>query len=111
MANQGVQLADVSHKEDVKMDHEAFAMEADAKDTNFVAPRDPKETARMLRKIDWRLIPPLTLLYLLSYLDRGNIGNAKIAGMDTELGLSPAQYRMALTVSTSPGSGLLVEES
>lgn len=26
----------------------------------------------LLRKLDYRLLPPLTLLYLLSYLDRSN---------------------------------------
>lgn len=31
------------------------------------------ETA-LLRKLDFRLLPPLTLLYLLSYLDRSNGG-------------------------------------
>lgn len=27
---------------------------------------------RLLRKLDYRLLPPLTLLYLLSFLDRSN---------------------------------------
>lgn len=31
------------------------------------------------------------VLYVLSYLDRGNIGNAKTAGAQTDLGLSSAQ--------------------
>jgi hypothetical protein len=26
----------------------------------------------LLRKLDWKLLPPLTLLYLLSFLDRSN---------------------------------------
>ncbi|KAG9082909.1 hypothetical protein FRC07_014066, partial [Ceratobasidium sp. 392] len=32
---------------------------------------------KLLRKIDLRLIPWLSLLYLLSFLDRTSIGNAK----------------------------------
>jgi hypothetical protein len=31
---------------------------------------DPKETKRILRKVDFRLIPVLALLYLLAFLDR-----------------------------------------
>jgi hypothetical protein len=31
------------------------------------------------------------VLYVLSYLDRGNIGNAKTAGAQADLGLSSAQ--------------------
>lgn len=26
----------------------------------------------LVRKLDWKLLPPLTLLYLLSFLDRSN---------------------------------------
>lgn len=57
-----------------------------------------ERTKRVLRKVDWRLLPVLTLLYVLSYLDRGNIGNARVAGMNKELKLSDKQYNMALTV-------------
>ena len=32
----------------------------------------------VLRKIDLRVIPWLALLYLLNFLDRGSIGNAKV---------------------------------
>jgi MFS family permease len=38
--------------------------------------------------MDLRLIPMLALLYLLSFLDRSNIGNAKIQGMNEDLGLT-----------------------
>lgn len=31
-----------------------------------------KETRRILRKVDFRLLPLLTLLYVISVLDRGN---------------------------------------
>lgn len=31
------------------------------------------------------------ILYVLSYIDRGNIGNAKTAGAQDDLGLSSAQ--------------------
>lgn len=34
---------------------------------------------KILRKMDIRLLPMLALLYLLSFLDRGNIGNAKVS--------------------------------
>jgi len=34
----------------------------------------------------------LALLYLLSFLDRGNIGNAKIEGLTEDLNMTGAQY-------------------
>jgi len=41
---------------------------------------DPVAERKLIRKLDWKLIPWLCLLYLISFLDRTNIGNAKIQG-------------------------------
>lgn len=48
--------------------------------------------------MDIRLIPMLAMLYLLSFLDRGNIGNAKIEGLQEDLNMSDDQYNLCLTV-------------
>lgn len=77
---------------------------------------------KILRKMDMRLIPMLALLYLLSFLDRkyavergtpsahqkdseyslcapgGNIGNAKIEGLQEDLNMTSDQYNWCLTV-------------
>ncbi|OQV09896.1 hypothetical protein CLAIMM_13973 [Cladophialophora immunda] len=37
-----------------------------------------EDETRIVRKIDARLMPTTALIYLLCYIDRGNIGNAKI---------------------------------
>jgi len=34
---------------------------------------------KLKRKIDFRLLPWLTLLYLMNFLDRGSIGNARVS--------------------------------
>jgi MFS family permease len=78
-----------------------------------------EEERRLVRKLDWRLLPFLSFLQLLSFLDRVNIGiqlpqfyeipltflgNAKIANkesgasMEEELGLSPNQYSFSLSI-------------
>ncbi|KAH7305202.1 major facilitator superfamily domain-containing protein [Stachybotrys elegans] len=53
---------------------------------------------KVLRKMDVRLIPMLALLYLLSFLDRGNIGNAKIEGLQEDLNMTGDEYNWCLTV-------------
>lgn len=53
---------------------------------------------KLLRKIDLRLLPIFTILYLLSFLDRGNIGNAKIEGLANDLNLHGNQYNLCLTI-------------
>ncbi|KAG4027381.1 hypothetical protein MFRU_030g00170 [Monilinia fructicola] len=59
---------------------------------------DAATEKRLVRKLDRKLIPLVMLLYLLSYLDRSNIGNAKTAGMSKELQLSSSQYEWLLTI-------------
>ncbi|KAI4194097.1 MAG: hypothetical protein LQ350_007964 [Teloschistes chrysophthalmus] len=53
---------------------------------------------RVLLKMDLHLIPMLALLYLLSFLDRGNIGNAKIEGLVEDLNMTGPQYNWTCKV-------------
>lgn len=63
-------------------------------------PEDKKKKA--VRKVDYRLIPFLTLLYLFSYIDRANIGNAKIEGLVEDLNMTDDQYRLCLSIFYVP---------
>ncbi|KAK0469552.1 major facilitator superfamily domain-containing protein [Desarmillaria tabescens] len=62
------------------------------------SPLNPQEETRLLRKIDSFLIPMFGVLYFACFLDRGNIGNAKVAGMATDLHLVGNQYGAAVSV-------------
>ncbi|KAK7056439.1 hypothetical protein VNI00_002994 [Paramarasmius palmivorus] len=62
---------------------------------------------KLLRKIDLALIPWLSFLYLLSFLDRTSIGNAKSAflndagqlyNLEDDLNITDNQYLISLTV-------------
>lgn len=46
----------------------------------------PHERA-LVRKQDLRILPMIFLMYFFTFLDRTNLGNARIAGMDQDLGL------------------------
>ncbi|GME39302.1 putative permease of the major facilitator superfamily [Neofusicoccum parvum] len=54
------------------------------------------QQAYIRRKFDRRVLPIVCILYVLSYLDRGNIGNAKASGADVDLGLNSAQWSWVL---------------
>lgn len=56
------------------------------------------DEAKVLKKIDWHLLPLVSVLYLLAFLDRGNVGNAKIEGLMDDLNLSSSQYNLCLTI-------------
>ncbi|KAI9842448.1 MAG: hypothetical protein M1837_007117 [Sclerophora amabilis] len=54
---------------------------------------------RLLWKLDLRLIPWLCVLYLASFLDRTNIGNAKILTLTQDLNMpSDGQYSAVLSI-------------
>jgi hypothetical protein len=52
--------------------------------------------ARLRRKIDFRLLPMIILMYIMNYLDRNNIASAKLAGIEAALHLptSSDQYQV-----------------
>ncbi|OAQ68887.1 MFS transporter [Pochonia chlamydosporia 170] len=60
---------------------------------------EKKEVERkLLWKLDLMLIPWLCLLYLICFLDRTNIGNAKIAHLEKDLGMDPKSFKYAATL-------------
>ncbi|KAJ7739082.1 MFS general substrate transporter [Mycena maculata] len=61
-----------------------------------------EEERKLWRKIDLRLMPILSLMYLLSFLDRGNIGNARLQGLETQLNLVGNEFNIALTMYFVP---------
>ncbi|KAJ3568326.1 hypothetical protein NP233_g5782 [Leucocoprinus birnbaumii] len=63
---------------------------------------NPELESRVVRKLDRRILPILTVFFFLSYLDRTNIGNARVAGLEHDLGLTDRQYKIALTTLYVP---------
>jgi len=57
-------------------------------------PFDPKspEARAVLRKIDFRIMPIVLVVYMLMLVDKNSISYAKIMGIQSETGLSASQY-------------------
>ncbi|KAL1873601.1 hypothetical protein VTK73DRAFT_843 [Phialemonium thermophilum] len=53
---------------------------------------------KLVRKIDWHLISALFLLFIFNILDRSNIANARLGGLQTDLDLSDTKYQTAVAV-------------
>jgi hypothetical protein len=55
---------------------------------------------KLLRKLDLYLVPGVATLYLLSFLDRANVANARLEGLERDLGLSAdgSDYLNGLTL-------------
>ena len=61
---------------------------------------DESAVKRLTRRIDLKLIPFLSLLYLLSFLDRTNIGNARLDTLEKDLNMPKTSlyYNAALGI-------------
>ncbi|KAF7172483.1 hypothetical protein CNMCM6106_006673 [Aspergillus hiratsukae] len=84
-----------------KRDEEGVHLEQAQQGYRFVH-IDPVIEKRVLRKMDWNLMPLLVALYLVSFLDRSNIGNAQTAGLSEGVKESAAQFQWLLTVFYIP---------
>ncbi|KAL8922097.1 MAG: hypothetical protein Q9208_005407 [Pyrenodesmia sp. 3 TL-2023] len=51
-----------------------------------------------LRKVDWHIVPLIFLLNMFSFLDRSNIGNARLYGLEGDLALRGNQFQTATSV-------------
>lgn len=69
---------------------------------NGLEPIDLEAEKRLLRKLDWHILPPLGVLYLITFLDRTNIGNAKIQGLTQDLQMTGTDYNIALMIFFIP---------
>ncbi|KAF3484383.1 pantothenate transporter liz1 [Arthroderma uncinatum] len=63
---------------------------------------DPELERRVVRKIDTRLLSLVCFLSILAYIDRGNLGNARIAGMDVDLNLFGDRFDWPSTIFFIP---------
>ncbi|KZT63103.1 MFS general substrate transporter [Daedalea quercina L-15889] len=56
----------------------------------------PKQEKKMWHKVDMHILPILTVMYLCSFMDRGN---AKLQGLASQLNLTGHRYNIALVLS------------
>ncbi|KAE9985322.1 hypothetical protein EG328_007575 [Venturia inaequalis] len=63
---------------------------------------DPDIDKRLTRKFDKHVVPWLFGLWLLAFIDRSNIGNARIDGLATDLKLDANKFNIALAVFYVP---------
>lgn len=52
----------------------------------------PEDERKLLRKIDWHIMPLLCVVYGLNYLDKTTVSYASIMGLKTDLKLVGQQY-------------------
>ncbi|KAH9907612.1 MFS general substrate transporter [Xylariomycetidae sp. FL2044] len=53
---------------------------------------------KLRNKIDWMIVPTVSILYLFCFIDRANIGNARLAGLEKDLGMTGNDYNQLLSI-------------
>ncbi|KAE8848735.1 hypothetical protein PTNB73_05507 [Pyrenophora teres f. teres] len=59
---------------------------------------DSRLVKGLLYKMDCHILPVLALLFLCSFIDRTNVGNAKILGLEKDININDHQYSIGLCV-------------
>ncbi|SPO32614.1 related to TNA1 - high affinity nicotinic acid plasma membrane permease [Ustilago trichophora] len=60
---------------------------------------DAQREKKLVRKIDLYIVPTVALLYLMCFIDRANVGNARIAGLEKDLGMNPKSYQFNILLT------------
>ncbi|KAI1420012.1 MFS transporter [Xylaria sp. FL1777] len=58
---------------------------------------DPVAERKLRNKLDYMVVPTVSILYLFCFIDRANIGNARLAGFEKDLGLVGNDYNTVLS--------------
>ncbi|KAF8624727.1 hypothetical protein AX17_007058 [Amanita inopinata Kibby_2008] len=67
-------------------------------DVELNSPYHQELTKRILWKLDCHILPPIAILWLANFLDRSNIGNARISGLERDTHLHGNQFNVVLAV-------------
>ncbi|KAG2217614.1 hypothetical protein INT45_004169 [Circinella minor] len=84
-------------KQDIILDHNNNYTNNDVDSINVIV-SEKKELQRLLYKLDFRIILLISLCYTFSFMDRTNIGNAKVAGLTNMINITEDQYNIALSI-------------
>ncbi|QRV74824.1 major facilitator superfamily transporter [Ceratobasidium sp. AG-Ba] len=84
-------------KPEMKTEERDISVASEGPNSEFLALQ-----RRAIWKIDLIVIPLLTMFYLLSFLDRANIGNARVAGLQKDLKMTNLEYSTVLTITYVP---------
>ncbi|CAJ2505513.1 Uu.00g129070.m01.CDS01 [Anthostomella pinea] len=59
---------------------------------------DPEAERKLRNKLDYMVVPTVSILYLFCFIDRANVGNARLAGLEKDLGMEGNDYNKLLSI-------------
>lgn len=59
---------------------------------------DPSAERAFVRKLDLLIFPTMIVLFILNFIDRNNFANARLSGLESDLGLSDVEYQTCISI-------------
>ncbi|WEW58555.1 hypothetical protein PRK78_004023 [Emydomyces testavorans] len=94
---ENVHLSEISVKDSAREAAERGHVATD-KYGNPIVQFDRAAERKLRHKLDIYIVPTVSLLYLFCFIDRANIGNARLAGLEKDLHLRGYDYNAVLSV-------------
>lgn len=88
------QINEEPHLKGLPEDKRQLYLSYAAKDAEWKA----LHTKKLLRKVDLRLLPLLVLMYLLNFLDRSNLAQARLGSLEKDLGMKGTDFNLATSI-------------
>ena len=97
-----VEPMDEKHQIDDGESHPKLSADSRTTASEIIPQVDRSLERKLLWKLDIHVLPMISILYMLAFIDRINIGNAKIQGLSTDLKMTGTDYNVALFIFFIP---------
>ncbi|SPJ81863.1 related to putative tartrate transporter [Fusarium torulosum] len=89
-------------KQNVECEENAPVQDEVLERYSLIRDKTPEERAAiekaLVRKLDWRFLPMVTAMLLMNYLDRINVSNARLAGMQEDLHMTDTIWSLGISM-------------
>lgn len=68
------------------------------RDYTGVARKTDPEEIKLVRKLDWRIMPTLCVMYFLNYVDRNAIAQARLNNLEEDLGMKGSDFNTTVSI-------------
>ncbi|KFA69459.1 hypothetical protein S40285_04639 [Stachybotrys chlorohalonatus IBT 40285] len=90
-------------EEAVQVDHVANdeklpVQDAENRDHTGAARKTDPEEIKLVRKLDWGIMPLLCVMYFLNYVDRNAIAQARLNDLEEDLGMTGTDFNTAVSI-------------
>ncbi|KAJ0308808.1 hypothetical protein COL516b_003362 [Colletotrichum fioriniae] len=82
----------------VIMDEKPIPKDEENRDWTGSAKKTDPEEIKLVRKLDWRIMPTLCIMYFLNYVDRNAIAQARLNNLEKDLGMSGTEFNTTVSI-------------